>query len=111
MCAVDALGIAPMLGTSVLIRSADPVTGEPIAVTVDGSDSAWRPATAVIFVGRTADKCAGPSAAICCSYINFFATSSGAAAWAKAHPEVDGGILSQARALEVGDQIFGQLLR
>jgi hypothetical protein len=110
MCAIDALGIAAMLGTSVLISSADPVTAEPIAVTVDGSRSDWRPATAVVFVGRTADQCAGPSAAICCSYINFFATASGAAAWAKAHPQIDGGILSQARALEVGEQIFGQLL-
>ncbi len=111
MCAIDALGIAAMLGTSVLINSADPITAEPIAVTVNGSASEWRPATAVVFVGRTADQCAGPSAAICCSYINFFASSPAAAAWARAHPEIDGGILSQARALEVGEQIFGQLLR
>ncbi len=111
MCAIDALGIAAMLGTSVLISSADPVTAEPIAVTVDGSDSDWRPATAVVFVGRTADQRAGPSAAICCSYINFFASRPLAAAWARGHPEIDGGILSQARALEVGEQIFGQLLR
>ena len=54
---------------------------------------------------------AGPSAATCCSYINFFASRPVAAAWARAHPEIDGGILSQARALEVGEQIFGQLLR
>ena len=111
MCAIDALGIAPMLGTSVVISSADPVTEEPIVVSVDGSDSAWRPATAVVFVGRTADQCAGPSAATCCGYINFFASRPAAAAWARTHPEIDGGILSQARALEVGEQIFGQLLR
>lgn len=111
MCAIDALGIAAMLDASVLISSADPVTAEPIKVTVDGSVSDWRPATAVVFVGRIADQCAGPSAAICCSYINFFATASGAAAWAGAHPGIDGGILSQARALQVSEQIFGQLLR
>jgi len=111
MCAIDALGMAAMLGTSVLISSADPVTAEPIAVTVDDGRSDWRPATAVVFVGRTADQCAGPSAAICCSYINFFASRPAAAAWASAHPGIDGGILSQARALEVGEQIFGQLLR
>jgi Alkylmercury lyase len=110
MCAIDALGIGAMLGASVLVRSADPGTGEPITVAVDGSQSDWQPAAAVVFVGRTADQCTGPSAAICCSYINFFATSSGAAEWATAHPEIDGGILSQARALEVGEQIFGQLL-
>ena len=65
MCDIDALGIAPMLGKSVLIRSADPVTAEPIDVTADGSDSDWRPATALVSVGRTADQCARPSAAIC----------------------------------------------
>jgi hypothetical protein len=111
MCAIDALGIAAMLGTSVLISSADPVTAEPIAVTVDASDSDWRPTTAVVFVGRTADQCAGPSSVICCSYINFFATRPVATAWARAHPEIDGGILSQASALQVSEQIFGQLLR
>lgn len=111
MCAIDALGIAAMLGTTVLISSADPLTAEPITVTVDGGRSDWRPATAVVFVGRTADQCAGPSAAICCSYINFFGSRPVAAAWARTHPEIDGGTLSQARALEVGEQIFGQLLR
>ena len=64
-----------------------------------------------MFVGRTADRCAGRSAAICCSYINVFASCPVARAWARTHPEIDGGILTQARALEVGEQIFGQLLR
>jgi hypothetical protein len=111
MCAIDALGIAAMLGTAVLISSADPVTAEPIAVTVDGSRADWRPGTAVVFAGRTAGQGAGPSAATCCSYINFFASRPVAAAWARDHPEIDGGILSQARALQVGEQIFGRLLR
>jgi Alkylmercury lyase len=31
MCAIDALGMAGMLGASVAIRSADPFTGEPVA--------------------------------------------------------------------------------
>jgi Alkylmercury lyase len=111
MCAIDALGMARMLRASVAIRSADPATGEPVTVTVSGSDAEWHPATAVVFVGRTASECAGPSAAVCCEHINFFARHSAAAAWAIAHPEVTGGILSQDRALEVGEQIFGQLLQ
>ena len=111
MCAIDALGIARMLRTSVAIRSADPSTGEPVTVTVDGSNAMWRPATTVVFVGRTASECAGPSAAICCEHINFFTSHSTAAAWASAHPEITGGILSQNRALEVSEQIFGQLLQ
>ncbi|HSS91796.1 MAG TPA: organomercurial lyase, partial [Streptosporangiaceae bacterium] len=110
MCAIDALGIAEMLGAGVLVKSADPSTGEPISVTVDQSGAIWEPDTAVVLVGRTASACAGPSAAICCGHINFFTSHATAAAWASAHPEITGGILSQVRALEVGQQIFGQLL-
>jgi hypothetical protein len=111
MCAIDALGIAEMLHTSVLIRSADPSNGEPVTVTLDGSSAVWNPVTTVVFAGRTADQCAGPSAAICCDHVNFFTTHSTAEARASAHPEITGGILSQARAAEVAEQIFGQLLR
>jgi Alkylmercury lyase len=110
MCAIDALGIAEMLHTSVLIMSADPSNGEPITVTLDGSSAGWNPAATVVFVGRTADQCAGPSAAICCDHVNFFSSRPGAEAWASAHPEITGGILSQDRAVEVAGQIFGQLL-
>jgi hypothetical protein len=111
MCAIDALGIAPMLGRKVVIQSSDPSTGQPITVTVDGRNREWHPGTAVVFVGRTGSGSAGPSAVICCGYMNFFATRAAAAAWADAHPEVTGGILSQGRAIKVGKQIFGRLLR
>ena len=110
MCAIDALGVAGMLDASVLIKSADPSTGEPISVAVDGSSTVWEPDTAVVFVGRAAIGCEGPSATICCGYMNFFTSHATAASWATAHPEIIGGILSQGRALEVGQQIFGQLL-
>jgi hypothetical protein len=111
MCAIDALGMAEMLHTSVLIRSTDPSRGEPIIIALDGGSAVWNPATTVVFVGRTADQCPGPSAAICCDHMNFFSAHSTAEVWASAHPEITGGILSQARALEVANQIFGQLLR
>ncbi|MGI8449730.1 MAG: organomercurial lyase [Streptosporangiaceae bacterium] len=45
-----------------------------------------------------------------CGHMNFFTSHSTAAAWARGHPEIIGGILSQGRALEVGQQAFGQLL-
>jgi len=53
MCAIDALGMAAMLGTGVTITSAAPGTGEEVTVTVraDGK-TAWQPATAVVFNGR-----------------------------------------------------------
>jgi hypothetical protein len=111
MCAIDALGISAMTGRPVVIESADPSTGEPVTVHVDGATSTWNPATAVVYVGRTGGQYAGPSATVCCGYINFFATWAAASAWAASHPEISGGILGQARALQVGIGIFGQLLR
>jgi Alkylmercury lyase len=99
MCAIDALGISAMTGLPAVIDSADPSTGEPVTVNVEGADSAWDPATAVVYVGRTDGQCAGPSASVCCGYMNFFATWAAASAWAASHPEITGGILSQARAL------------
>ena len=110
MCAIDALGVSAMAGVPAAIESADPSTGEPVTVNVDGATSSWDPVTAVVYVGRTGDGCAGPSASVCCGYMNFFATGAAAAAWAASHPEIAGGILGQARALQVGIDIFGQLL-
>lgn len=111
MCAIDALGLSAMAGLPVVIESADPSTGEPVTVQVDGASSSWDPAAAVVYVGRADGERAGPSASVCCDYINFFATPAAAAAWAAAHPDVTGGILGQDRALEVGIGIFGGLLR
>ena len=110
MCAIDALGISAMTGRPVVIESADPSTGEPITVNVDGASSTWDPATAVVYVGRTGGDCAGPSASVCCGYMNFFAARAAAAAWAASRPEITGGILGQDRALHVGIGIFGRLL-
>lgn len=110
MCAIDALGVSAMTGVPVVIESADPSTGEPVTVNVDGAASSWDPVTAVVYAGRAGDACDGPSASVCCDYMNFFTTRAAATAWAASHPEVTGGILDQARALQVGISIFGQLL-
>ena len=110
VCAVDALGVSAMTGRPVVIESADLSTGEPVTVNVDEADSTWDPATAVVYVGRTGGECTGPSALLCCGYMNFFATWAAAMAWAGSHPEITGGILDQGRALQVGIGIFGQLL-
>jgi hypothetical protein len=110
MCAIDALGISAMTGRPTVIESADPSTGQPVTVKMDQDGSTWDPATAVVYVGRTGGQGAGPSASVCCGYINFFATRAAASAWAASHPEITGGILGQARALQAGIGIFGQLL-
>jgi hypothetical protein len=131
MCAMDALGMAAMLGTGATITSADPGTSEEVTVTVraDGKTAAWQPATAVVFNGRLilAQACGpGPSAEACdpvpgaltvaasadscCGYMNFFGTRASAAAWDAAHPGITGEILGQAAALRLGVDIFSGLL-
>jgi len=110
MCAIDALGISAMTGRSIEIESADPSTGQPIRVHVEGATSTWHPATAVVYVGRARVECAGPSASVCCEHMNFFTTGGTAAAWAGCHPEIRGGIVTQGHALQVGIGIFGELL-
>jgi hypothetical protein len=53
MCAIDALGVSAMAGVPVVIESADPSTGEPVTVNIDGATSTWDPATAVVYAGQS----------------------------------------------------------
>jgi hypothetical protein len=108
MCAVDALGIPVMLDRDAVITSADPVTGQPVTVTVTGGQTVWQPSDAVVFVGRRC--CAGPAAQVCCDVLNFFTGDATATQWAEAHPEVVGQVLDQAESERLGAQIFGHLL-
>lgn len=112
MCAIDALGMAAMLGQDVRVDSRDPVTGEPITVTLpaDGHAAAWNPQEAVVFAGQQTSCCSSPAADVCCGYVNFFASRSIAQAWADGHPDVTGQILHQDEALRLGVAIFGPLL-
>lgn len=112
MCAIDALGIPAMLDTDAVIASRDPRTGEPVAVTVTdhGATATWQPAETVVFVGSRKD-CRTTTAESCCGYLNFFTDRGNAEAWAAEHPEVDGVVLDQCQALELGVRCFGELLR
>lgn len=113
MCAIDALGIAAMLGTEITVASADPGIGEEITVTVaaDGRTALWHPTSAVVFAGQGTDCESGLIAAdVCCGYVNFFSSRASATAWAEAHPGVAGKTLEQTDALRLGRQIFGPLL-
>ena len=108
MCAVDALGISPMLGAETEISSTDPLTAQPITVQVADGQGNWRPATAVVVVATRAAE--GPSADRCCSFINFFASRHTANTWTAAHPDLATEILNPAEAEQLGRRIFGSLL-
>jgi len=108
MCAVDALGIAPMLGRDVEIRSADPADGREITVTFCGGGAQWQPASAVVLVSTGA--CSGPAVDACCSSLNFFADAASARRWARRHPQVQGRALGQEQAEALGRETFRPLL-
>ena len=107
MCAIDALGMAAMLGRDVRIDSIDPQTGARLTVTIAGGRAHWYPPTMVVFAGALGE---GPSVDTCCSYLNFHADRASAEAWAAAHPRIRGTILDRSSALALGQATFGPIL-
>src|SRR5439155_18553699 len=109
MCAVDALGIAPMLGVTVEITSHDPHTGAEIRVRVDlGEGAWWEPETAVVLDGCVCTD--GPSYCNCCAALNFFESGESALGYLVANPEISGHAIPLPEAIELGRSIFGDLL-
>jgi hypothetical protein len=110
MCAVDALGIAPMLNLPVEIVSHDPISSAEVRVQVSAKEGAtWQPATAVVLAGSTC--CDGPSFRGCCDVLNFFETSENAERFLHEHPEIAGSTISIPEATEAGRVVFGGVLR
>jgi Alkylmercury lyase len=108
MCALDALGIPPMLGADAVVTSADPLTGAPVTVTFCAGRASWDPPGAVLYVGRA--NCTGPAEEVACGYLNFFVSAASAGQWASQHLEVTGSTLNQASAEKLSVEIFGALL-
>lgn len=110
MCAIDALGIAPMVGQPVEIASRDPFSGEEVRVRVAPNlEAEWSPASAVVFTGalrRGAHACSA-----CCPVLNFFASPGTAERWLAEHPEISGERISMDEAILAGHAVFGDVLR
>ena len=109
MCAIDALGIAPMFDQPIEIVSRDPLTGKSIRAHVapDG-DAEWWPESAVVVAGvldRQGDSCA-----CCCPVLNFFASTANAERWLAVHPDVRGDVISMQEASLAGRAVFGGVL-
>jgi hypothetical protein len=109
MCTIDALGIAPMFGEPIEIRSRDPVSGEEIRAQVAPDGVAeWWPGSAVVVAGvldRQSNSCCG-----CCPVLNFFVSSANAKRWLAEHPEVRGNLISIREAAAAGRAVFGDVL-
>ena len=107
MCAIDALGIGPMLGRDTVIESTDPLTEQRILLASTAGRLVADPRSAVVFAGGRAGG--GPAEHSCCDVINFFASEHSAARWAALHAEVAGCILDQIQAAELGRSIFAEV--
>ena len=109
MCAIDALGIAPMLGEAIDIESRDPVSSAEIRARVAPDSSAeWSPDSAVVVAGvmvAGGDSCQG-----CCPVLNFFVSPATAERWLSEHPQVRGTVISMREAAAAGGAVFGDVL-
>lgn len=109
MCAIDALGIAPMFGEPIDVDSRDPVSGDEIRARVAPDGAAeWSPRSAVVVAGvldRQSDSCRG-----CWPVLNFFVTQANAERWLAGHPQVRGSMISVQDAAAAGRAVFGEVL-
>jgi hypothetical protein len=110
MCAIDALGIAPMLRQPIEIASRDPLSEEAINVRVapDG-EASWRPEPTVVVAGAL-DRARDESCCSCCPALNFFASRRNAERWLAEHPEARGHVVSMSDAILAGRAVFGDVL-
>jgi hypothetical protein len=108
MCALDALGMAPMFDEPIEIASRDPLTGEKIQVELeaDGMGS-WQPHETVVVCGASGS---GESCCSCCPVLNFFASKENGERWLEARPEVVGRVISMRDAIATGRSVFGEVL-
>jgi hypothetical protein len=108
MCAIDALGVAPMCDRAVVIDSSDPLTNDDIKVWLqpDGKGT-WHPHEAVVVAGRSCDGAAFEG---CCRVLNFFASSESAERYVRERA-VDGFAVTISQAIDVGRAIFGDVLK
>ena len=111
MCAIDALGLPAMAGRDGKITATDPHDDAPVQVAVRGRAWTWIPPGAVVVYGRTADygtECG--SWEVMCLHTTFHASRDSAQAYLAARPSIDGEILGQQAAIDLGRRIFGPLL-
>jgi len=109
MCAIDALGIAPMLGLPIEITSRDPVSGAEVWVRLDPGDGIWwEPTQAVVLTGSAC--CDGPTFGGCCDVLNFFESKQNAERYLRDHELISGFPISIAAASELGRTVFGDIL-
>ena len=110
MCAIDALGIAPMFEQAIAVISRDPFSGDEIGVDVFPSgDAYWQPESTVVVAGAVDIN--GDSCQSCCPVLNFFASAHNAERWLDTHRHVRGQVITMQEAILAGRAVFGDVLK
>jgi hypothetical protein len=108
MCAIDALGIAPMLEKPIEIASRDPISGAEISVRLDlEAQAVWQPDSAVVLACSARRE--GPSFRGCCEVLNFFDSRESAQQYLREHSDVTGFPIAIPDAVEAGRAVFGDI--
>ena len=110
LCAVDALGMAVMLGqeADIVSRCAQCQASVEVAVAPDGLGQ-HRPGNSVVWFPLAEDTCC-PVAESRCPDINFFCSPEHQDAWRQNRGWPKGLSLTMPEAFEAGQEIFGSLL-
>ena len=111
MCAIDALGIAPMFNQAIEIASIDPLSGEAVRakLTPEG-EGTWEPNSAAIVAG-VIDR-SDVSFRACCPALNFFASPESGERWLNDQQGgVRGQVVSMPDAIAAGRAVFGDVFR
>ncbi|HEY8602353.1 MAG TPA: alkylmercury lyase family protein [Thermomicrobiales bacterium] len=103
MCAIDALGVAPMLDRKVAITSVCPICDAAIALTVGPGGVRTRLPEAVGIVYR---RTVGPAHLSRCGATRFFCSPDDARTWLATHGGPDDLLLSPDEAFARGREIF-----
>lgn len=106
MCAVDALGVPAMLDQPGVVVSSDPITGQPVTITLTADRAEADPPSAVVLLARAGS---GTPASVRCSVIDFYADNH-AARSALDTPGMKGVVLRIPDAVALGVALFGRLL-
>lgn len=108
VCAIDALGIAAMLGQPVTIRSHCHHCREPLQIDVR-PDGPIGGADIMVWVGERGDVRKKACTSFCTT-LNFFRSEEHLGSWWEAHPDVPGAAAVLDEAFALGARIFGKLL-
>lgn len=108
VCAVDALGIAAMLGQPVTIRSQCHHCREPLQIDV-APDGPIGPSDIMVWVGERGDLRKKACTSFCLT-LNFFRSAEHLGRWRETYPDVPGAAAVLTEACALGAHLFGTLL-